>query len=206
METKRSPLGWPEKGFILFSAVSIGVAMATPTPLLQDLSLSGDSRIFPTTPTQGSSGFDLPPELGHIRIEPALQYGCIQLRASTGQSTGPICNRRLLCRDKTETAADSMAFEVFKLPTPNAFYVETGSACNSACCDWRGMSFTGDGKRLDDSLLQRLSLRLGLPGFAGLLAGFLCLAWVLRARTGLSARAGMAIGFGAAMAMLWWNH
>lgn len=172
-------LGLPEKGIILLLAVSALVAMTTQTPLLQDLSLGTDSRIFPDTLNEERSGFDLPRGISSMRIEREVRYGCIRFLTHSGQSMEPVCNRHLLCMDNSATGTNSSSFEVFKLPKPNTFYVETGSQCNSACCDWRGMSFTGEGKRLDDGVLQRLSLRLGVLGIVALTVGSLCFVWAL---------------------------
>jgi hypothetical protein len=203
--TRMNFLALIEIGIILLFVISALVAMTTQTPLLQNRSLGIDRRIFPITLDEKRSAFDLPPELGSVRIEPAPQYGCLQLVTRSGQSIRRVCNQHLLCLDRSATMPSAMAFEVFRFPQPNAFYVETGSQCNSACCDWRGMSFTGEGERLDDDILRRLTLRLGVSGIIALTVGLLCLIWAVRSRVVLSVRLGIIGGFGVAVARLWWN-
>ncbi|XXY16742.1 hypothetical protein WME88_51755 [Sorangium sp. So ce216] len=189
---------------VLLFAISASVAIATPTPLLQRLRPGTQDRVFPVVADQDVPSFVLPNEVGGVEVVQGPRYGCIQLQARDEQSVGPVCNRHLHCID--EPPANRSPFEVYRLRGPNTFYVETGSACHSACCDWRGMSFTGEGKRLDDGVVQRLSLRLGLMGLIGLGAGFLCGVGALLRRTSLFLWLGAVACIGVATAMLWWNH
>lgn len=194
-------LGWPELAMSLVGLVTTGAALVTSTPLLRGASLGIDHRVFPTTTDQDPLVFELPAEDGAARFETILPHGCIQV-GSPSVSPTRSCNRHLHCADGPLPAHPS-TFEVFRVPDTRNLYVMTGSACDSACCDWSGALFAGDGRRLDDGPLQRLYLRLGMTGAIALTTGVICLA---RARDkGKGARLAGLAAFGVAIALMWWN-
>jgi hypothetical protein len=204
MTSRFRELRMPDKAGLLLLVLSVVVMLAIPTPLLQTRSESIDHRVFPTQVGQGSV-FSLSPENGGGRVEAVPPYGCIKLTTRDGLTSKPICNRHLSCENEGLRLLPPSSIEVFQIARPGQFYVETGSTCNSSCCDFRGMTFSGNGRRLDDGLVDRISLRLGVLGYFALAVGLLCLAWSLRVRTSLGARIAMAVGLGAAIATLWWN-
>jgi hypothetical protein len=192
-------LGWP--GALVFTGfvLSAVISMTAATPLLGSFDPSTKDRIFHNSTSHPEL------DLERVRVEPGPQPACIQLRSRGGMVTGPICNRHLLCDDSSAPPSPYWSYEVFRLHAPDAFYVETGSACYSGCCDWSGMSFNGDGKRLDDGILQRVYLRLGIPGSAAALLGLFSVVWAWRTGRRWS-RIMVVAGFGIAIGMLWWNR
>lgn len=183
------PLGVFERVLLCLFVASLATAMLSPSPLLQTKALTIETRVFPNA--NGHEMFDW----GALHVTSAAKPGCIELRAS---NTIVVCNPHLSCE---ESPHPSIAFQVFQLG-PDSFYVEGGSTCNSVCCDWRGMSFTAEGKRLDDAFYHRIFLRLGILGGAACLIGLYGLAQYLR---GVPARIKLFGGLGLAIAFLWWN-
>jgi hypothetical protein len=184
-----------EAGTVLGLAISAAIAVATPAPFLQDLSPGVDKRIFPRSDAAQEA------TVGSIRIRRTARPGCVEL---DGDVRAVFCNQHLHC---SANIAQAWSFEVFQLDPRDIFYLETGSQCNSACCDWRGMTFTAEGRRLDDGVVQRVMLRLGIAGSAACVMGLAGLVWMLRKRQGRSvvSRIGVIAGFGLAIARLWWN-
>src|SRR6266568_9490734 len=129
--------GWLETGALLLFVLSAVAALATPLPLLQDFVPSIADRVFPFSTTPAVSF-----QAGTVLVEAAAQPGCLQLRSRDGFVSGPCCNPHLSC--SAARGVRTPSFEVYRLQKQNAFYVATGSRCDSDCCDWRGMSFGQD--------------------------------------------------------------
>jgi hypothetical protein len=174
--------------------------MMTPTGLLQHLDPTSKDRLF-TTHFDEPSAF----EVGSVTVERGSKPYCIQLRAHGGIVTGPACNPHIPCKGIFSNAP--WGIEVFRLSEPDTFYAQTDSftPCE-VCCERTGMSFTGDGRRLDDGVLQRISRRLDTEGTIAAVIGLLGLIWALRAGRRAWPRSLILAGFGVATAMLWWNH
>jgi len=169
------------------------LAVLRSTPMLQSSSVSVDDRVFPVSYDAASS---LRFDAETFRVQLSEQPGCVELHALQGKSE--VCNRHLHCADRPPKV---WAFEVFRSGA-DAFYVETGSQCNSACCDFRGTTISSRGQRLDDTWPQRVLTRLGYVGLGALGLGIY--GFVRRGR-GLLARSAGIVGFALATALLWWN-
>jgi hypothetical protein len=199
----RRRIGLPELVISLIGLVTLGAALVTSTPLLRSSSYGIDHRVFPTTTDQAPLVFELPAEDGAARFESILPHGCVQVSAPSVSPTRS-CNRDLHCADGP-LPTHASTFEVFRIPDTNNYYVTTGSTCNSACCDWRGASFGGDGRRLDDGPLQRLALRLGVPGAIALGVGAICLGRTLKRPERTASRVAGLAAFGLAITLAWLN-
>jgi hypothetical protein len=143
---------------------------------------------------------------GRVTVKRGSQPACVELRANGILVTGPVCNRHLFCEIVSNPPSPFWSFDVFRLKAPDAYYVRTWTGCNSDCCDMSGMSFNGDGARLDDGVLQRVYLRLGIFGSAGGLVALLGLVLALGSPRTSTSRAFMLVGCVVATGMLWWNR
>jgi hypothetical protein len=110
------------------------------------------------------------------------------------------------CHEGVTLPSFPSALTVFALPKAGEYYAETGSACNSFCCDLSGFTFSREGERLDDGAFQRVRLRLGIFGIAPLVVGTGFAFLRLRGARSLAARLGVVIGFAFPIFMLWWNR
>jgi hypothetical protein len=162
--------------------------------------------IFPRFVGDDHVRFDLQTDRGIVRIESARQYGCIQIDTVAGKRVGPVCNRHMHCQEGAKLPSFPSALSVFTMPKAGEYYAETGSACYSFCCDLSGLTFSGDGRRLDDGSFQRIRLRLGIFGIAPLVVGTGFAFLRLRGIRSLIARLGVVIGFVFPIFMLWWNR
>ncbi|APR81530.1 Hypothetical protein A7982_06879 [Minicystis rosea] len=172
------------------------MAVVTPTaPFSQRMILGTDRMIHPQHVEQRTGSFTV----DGIRIDQDSQ-GCLGLALPDGRNVGPFCHRHLTCWEK------AIGFEVFKLPDPGRYYVETYSACHSACCDRGGMTFGREG-RLDDGLGQRIWRRLDVVGSLALGLSLLLLLWRTRRPSAhLWWRVASLAGLACAMALVWWNR
>lgn len=196
-----------EKLFAAFFALSLLAAAATPNPLLQVASYPSAHRVFPTRVTdRPNSGFELPSRGRGARIELTAEFGCLQVRRPNGVTTGKLCNRHLHCGQANAPPPLWRGFEVYRTRRVDIYYVETGSACYSFCCDSRGMMVSADGRRLDDNVVDRIALRLGAVGTGSACLGILCLLLHFRRRNVPALGIGVAVSFGIASGLLWWNH
>jgi hypothetical protein len=185
--------------------ISVVVAMVSPTPMLQDRDIGIDKRVFPSR-LGAQSTFALPLANGGAIVENASEYGCLRVKPQQGKLPWEVCNLRLQCRRNSATAAEISSFEIYRLPEPDTFFVTTGSACNSECCDWRGLSLTGNGIRLDDGVLDRIFLRLGAVGIFAMVLGVASYPARRRFGTTKGIRIIGMIGILTATAMLWLNR
>lgn len=142
-------------------------------------------------------------EKGPIRVESVEPYGCIRIRVADGRQLGPICNQRMACLHRAPLPAELSTVYLSRLSNAGQYFVETGSACDSSCCDYRGTKFSDDGKRLDDGPLQRIYLRLGLLGLSVLGMGAAGAVLRLLGRRWLGWRVATLIGFASALVCLW---
>ena len=187
------PFRWPERAALFAVAVALVVAMAVRTQLLQIPGAGLSPGAAPVTSNDLKEGF------GDVFVEPTA-LGCVQLRTRAGQVKGPFCNSHLFC------GGSALTYDVVRLPTPETFYVETGSRCDATCCDWRGMSFTGDGRRLDDGLWERLGLRLQALGTLSLALVIAAAAWIATWRRPTRAERILLLAASAVtVAMVIWN-
>jgi len=192
-------LRWPEKAAMASFLLVALVAVATPTPLLETRSLGIDQRIFSGGGTPSSSRFELPAESERVFVESMPAFGCIRIRVRNDAFIGPVCNEHLSCLSGASVPSRGASFEVFRLAKAGEFYVTTESACHSACCDRRGMSFSANG-RLTDGPVHRLWLRLGIAGALALLLGFGSATWIAAKRGGAGIAARLAVVVGLAVA------
>jgi hypothetical protein len=162
--------------------------------------------IFPKVVSDDHVRFDLRTEKGTVRIESAPRFGCIQIDAAGGARVGPVCNRRMHCNQGAPLPSYPSRLSIYNLPAAGTYYADTGSACDSSCCDLSGMIFARDGRRLDDGPWQRIYMRLQLFGFAALVVGVACAVFRLRGGRSLAWRIGNTFGFAVATFMLWWNR
>jgi len=149
----------------LFIVVAI-VAMTRPTPLLTEKAADEMALVYPLRP-EAREPFEVPGDSGIVRVKSVNPYGCIEIEGPGRQRVGPICNRHLDCRRGPLPTVPSNLF-VFQISGTGQYFAQTGSACDSACCDMSGMRFALDGKRLDDGPFHRVYLRLGLLGCVAL--------------------------------------
>ncbi len=201
MSTWVRALSWPEKLALGALLVAVGAAATKTNPMLQHLHGFHVEDVV-GAPADRLSGIDV----GNIRVERAKTTGCVEIRTRQGVTTGPICNGDLWCQNSSDPPSPYWSLQLYRLKTPNAYYVETSSECNSACCDTAGMSLTGEGARLDDGIWQRIALRLGPIGAVGVV--MVLLGWSLARgpHRSLSSRILVLAGCLVDMTMLWWHR
>jgi hypothetical protein len=202
----RRSLGLPETIIIGLFIACATVATGIPTPLLQSPSLPTGEVVFPKFVSDGHLRFDMPKGKGVVRIESAPEYGCIQIDAVDGKRVGPVCNRHMHCLEGSTVPPFRSSLSIYKMQRVGEYYVDTGSACYSFCCDLRGMTFSGEGRRLDDGPMQRILLRLGIFGIIPLVIGVVCAILRVRKTRSLAARLGVILGFAFPIFMLLWNR
>lgn len=202
----RRSLGFPETIAIGLFIACATVATAIPTPLLQSPSLRTEEVVFPKLVSDGHLRFDMPTARGTVRIESAPKYGCIQIDAVDGTRVGPVCNRHMHCQEGSTVPSFPSPLSIYKMPRAGEYYADTGSACYSFCCDLRGMTFSGEGRRLDDGPLQRILLRLGIVAIVPLVIGAACVFLRVRKTRSLAVRLGVIVGFAFPIFMFWWNR
>jgi len=179
--------------------------MTLPTPLLSESPLlSGDGEIiFPTVVGPPVDAFEFSAGAGKLRVESVQPFGCLRIVAVDGKTVGPVCHRALDCYTPVPAPTFPSRLAVYRLTRSGEYYAETESGCDSSCCDRLGMRFSADGRRLDDGLLQRIYMRLGLLGVSVLSVACVGLLFRVLGRPWLGWSVLSLLGFASATCMLW---
>ena len=194
-------LGLPE-GIVIGLFVVLALrAMAVPSSLLSQRDFDEMVSVYPTL-VEERAPFEIRTKNGTARVQSVAPYGCIRIEAADGQRVGPICNRHMDCWQGARPTLTSN-LTVFRTSTSGEYFADTGSTCDSSCCDLSGMRFSANGRRLDDGPLQRVYLRLGSLGLAALAVGVSGATLRLLRRRWLGWRITTLLGFASAVLLLW---
>lgn len=173
--------------------ISCLVALVTPLPISGYCDPDEYGRLL--YPTRIDEPRTVAQEYDGLRFDPRPDTCCLLVRYSTGPAK-IYCNR-----DANPPCSEFTIRRRAFADEPRDYCVRIGSFCDWGC-DYHGIEFTADGRRLDDTWRNRLDRRLSLFAVVVGLFGLTILAVFPRNRTALVLRV---LGLGSAIGFLWSN-
>lgn len=133
------------------SAVAIVLwAANTPLPMRRLRAPGTAARVYPVR-VDDPSVFRRFNAGGVLVVESAMPPGCLIVR---GEGSFVVCNTDLFC---APNRSQPTVFSVYAMPSaPDRLLIESGSGCDSTCCDNAAAVISIRGKRLDDNVGERL--------------------------------------------------